>query len=114
MIWKDGKILYENAFGNFTYESESQKVNVKTIFDLASVSKVVATTTAAMICYDRKLFSLEDKVIKFIPEFGVYGKETITIKNLLLHNSGLSAWKKYYGRDLNATDVIKEIYSFRT
>ena len=111
LIWKDGKILYENAFGNFTYESESQKVNVKTIFDLASVSKVVATTTAAMICYDRKLFSLEDKVIKFIPEFGVYGKETITIKNLLLHNSGLSAWKKYYGRDLNATDVIKEIYS---
>ncbi|MBK7500842.1 MAG: serine hydrolase [Ignavibacteriales bacterium] len=112
LVWKDGKTIYEKAYGNYTYDPESSpKVKTNTLYDLASVTKVVATTTAAMICYDRELFSLDDKVIKYIPEFGVNGKENITIKNLLLHNSGLPAWKKFYGRNLNCDDVINEIYS---
>ncbi|MEO8231976.1 MAG: serine hydrolase [Ignavibacteriota bacterium] len=111
LVWKDGKIIFEKAFGNFTYDKTSPKVNTNTIYDLASVTKVVATTTATMICYDRKLFSLDDKVVKYIPEFGVNGKENITIKNLLLHNSGLVAWKKFYERNLTANEVLKEIYS---
>ena len=56
LIWKDGKIIYEKAYGNYTYEPKSQKVNPHTIYDLASLTKVIATTTAAMICYDRELF----------------------------------------------------------
>lgn len=111
LIWKDGKTFYEKAYGNYTYESTSQIVKTNTIFDLASLTKVVVTTTAAMICYDRNLFLLNDKVIKYIPEFAVNGKENITIKNLLIHNSGLPAWKKFYGRDLTYDDVINEIYS---
>ena len=111
LIWKDGKTIYEKAFGNFTYDPKSDKVTSKTLFDLASLTKVIATTTAAMICYDRGLFKLEDKVVKYIPEFGVNGKENITIKNLLLHNSGLPAWKKFYGRNLKYHDVINEIFS---
>ncbi len=111
LVWKDGKVIYEKAFGNFTYEKTSQKVTTNTIYDLASLSKVVATTTAAMICYDKKLFSLDDKVVKYIPEFGINGKENITIKNLLVHNSGLPAWKKFYDRNLTANQVLNEIYS---
>jgi len=111
LIWKDDKTIYKKAFGNYTYDNSSPIVQTNTIFDLASVTKVVATTTAAMICYDRKLFSLDDKVIKYIPEFGVNGKENITVKNLLLHNAGLPAWKKFYGRGLKYDDVINEIYS---
>lgn len=111
LVWKNGEIIYENAFGNYTYEVGLQKVYPFTIYDLASLTKVVATTTAAMICYDRNLFSLDDKVVKYIPEFAVNGKENITIKHLLLHNTGLPAWKKFYGRGLISEDVIKEIYS---
>ena len=111
LVWQDRKILFEKGFGHYTYDSKSPKVSTETIFDLASVTKVVATTTAAMICYDRKLFSLEDKIIKYLPEFEINGKENITIKNLLLHNSGLPAWKKFYDRNLSYDDVIKEIYS---
>ncbi len=111
LIWKNGKTIYNKAYGHFTYDSTSDSVTNKSMFDLASLTKVVATTTAAMICFDRKLFTLDDKVIKYIPEFGVHGKENITIKNLLLHNSGLPAWKKFYGRNLKYDDVIKEIYS---
>ena len=54
---------------------------------------------------------LEDKVVKYIPQFGVNGKENITIKNLLLHNSGLPAWKKFYGRSLKSEDVVNEIFA---
>lgn len=111
LVWKDGQTIFEKAYGNFTYDLTSPKVKTNTIYDLASLTKVVATTTAAMICYDRNLISLDDRVIKFIPEFGENGKENITIKNLMIHNSGLPAWKKFYGRDLKYDDVINEIYS---
>lgn len=111
LAWRDGNTVYEKAFGNYTYDSLSTKVKTNTVYDLASLTKVIATTTAAMICYDKNLFSLDDKVSKFIPAFGSNGKENITIKNLLLHNTGLSAWKKFYGRNLKYDDVIKEIYS---
>lgn len=110
LVWNDGKIIFERAFGNFTYDKTSHKVNTNTIYDLASVTKVVATTTATMICCDRRLFSLDDKVANFIPEFGVNGKENITIKNLLLHNSGLVAWKKFYEKNQTAYEVLKDIY----
>lgn len=110
LVWKDGKIIFEKPFGHFTYDKTSPEVNINTIYDLASVTKVVATTTAAMICCDRKLFSLDDKVVKYIPEFGVNGKENITIKNLMLHNSGLVAWQKFYERNLTTDEVLKEIY----
>ena len=111
LVWKEGKIIYEKPFGHFTYEINSREVQKNTIYDLASLTKVVATTTAAMICYDRKLLSLDDPVTKYIPSFNTNGKENITIKNLLLHNSGLPAWKKLYGQGLSAEDIIREIYS---
>ncbi len=111
LIWKDGKTIYEKPFGHFTYDKNSPKVTNSTLFDLASVTKVIATTTAAMICYDRKLFSLDDPVVKYIPKFGVNGKDKITIKNLLLHNSGLPAFKKFYEFCSSADDVLKDIYS---
>lgn len=111
LIWKDGNVLYEKPYGMFTYEVNSQKVTTETIFDLASLTKVIATTTAAMICIDRNLFLLDDKVINFIPEFGVNNKENITIRNLLFHNSGLTAWKKFYGRGLDENGVLEEIFN---
>lgn len=111
LVWKDGNVLYEKPYGLFTYEVNSQKVTTETIFDLASLTKVISTTTAAMICIDRNLFSLDDKVINFIPEFGVNNKENITIRNLLVHNSGLAAWKKFYGRGLDENGVLEEIFN---
>jgi beta-N-acetylhexosaminidase len=110
-VLKDGRIIYEKAYGKFTYEKDAPAVTVNTIFDLASVSKVIATTTAAMICYDRKLFDLEDRVTKYIPEFEQNGKGHILIKNLLLHNAGLPSWKKFYEGFSNADEVIKDIYA---
>ena len=64
-----------------------------------------------MICYDRKFFTLEDHVSKYIPEFGKNGKENITIKNLLLHNSGFPASKQFYKKYSLPDEVINAIYS---
>lgn len=111
LIWKDGQIIFNKGFGHFTYDENSPSVSTKTLYDLASLTKVIATTTASMICYDRKLFSLDDYVVKYIPEFGQNGKDKITIRNLLLHNAGLTAWKKFYEYCNSTEDVIKEIYS---
>ena len=111
LVSKDGKVIYEKGFGHFTYDESSSKVSTTTIYDLASLTKVIATTLAAMICVDRNLFKLDDPVYKYIPEFSENGKETVTIENLLLHNSGLPAWKKFYNRNLDADSIIKNIYA---
>ena len=66
-------------------------VTYDTLYDLASVTKVVSTTSAVMKLYERGLMALDDKISKWIPEFDNHGKGDITVKNLLLHNSGLPA-----------------------
>lgn len=60
-----------------------------TIFDLASVSKVISTTSCAMHLYETGQLSLDDLLIKYVPEANNKGKGNITIRNLLLHNAGL-------------------------
>jgi len=114
LVSKDGEDIYEKGFRHFTYDESSSKVGTTTIYDLASLTKVIATTTAAMICIDKNLFELDDPVYKHIPEFSENSKETILIKNLLLHNSGLPAWKKFYDKYLDADLITKNIYQTKT
>ena len=109
LVSKDGKIVHENAYGHYTYDQTSPRMNINTIFDLASVSKVLGTTTVAMMLIDKGKMNLDDKVIKFLPEFNNNGKENITIRNLLVHNSGLAAFKKYYDIYSKADEVINDI-----
>jgi len=113
LIWKDGKTICKNGYGRLTYADTSSAVTTETIFDIASLTKVIATTTAAMLCYDRNLFKLDDPVARYLPDFGVNGKENVSIKNLLLHNSGLPAFKPYFKNNSNADDVIEDIFSSR-
>jgi CubicO group peptidase (beta-lactamase class C family) len=111
LVEKDGKIIFDKAFGHFTYDKNSPSVKLSTLFDLASLTKVISTTTCTMICCDRGLFKLNDKVSEYIPEFAQNGKGDITIRNLLLHNSGLPAYKRYYEMYNNAADVLNDIYA---
>ncbi len=105
----DNKFIYEKAYGNYTYDKSSPQMKLNTIFDLASVSKVVGTTSAAMILVERGKLNLDDKVIKYLPEFNNHGKDKITVRNLLLHNSGLAAFKKYYDVYNTSEEVINDI-----
>ncbi len=109
VIGNKDSIIYQKAFGHYTYDTSSPAMQLNTIFDLASVSKVVGTTTAAMMLYDEGKLKLDDKVIKYLPEFYNHGKDKITIRNLLLHNSGLPAFKKYYDVYNTEEEVINDI-----
>lgn len=111
LIGNSDEIFYEKGYGNFTYDEHSPVVTPNTIYDIASLTKVIATTTAIMICTDRNLFNPDDKVSNFIPEFEQNNKQSITIKNLLLHNSGIPAYKKYYQLNLQADEILDDIYS---
>lgn len=74
------------ASGRFTYASDSPEVRPDTIWDLASLTKVIGTTTMAMLLYDDASLRLDQPVADIFP---VFGKPQITLRNLLLHNSGL-------------------------
>ena len=109
LVSKDGVIIHEKAYGHYTYDPASPKVSINSIFDLASVSKVVGTTTAAMMLVDQGKLNFDEKVITFLAEFNNNGKENITIRNLLLHNSGLAPFKKYYDIYSTADEVVNAI-----
>ncbi len=109
LIAQNGKVLHKKAFGHLIYDPTSAPMQTNTIFDLASVTKVIATTTATMLCFDRGLFKLDDKVAKYLPKFAAQGKQNIAIRNLLLHNSGLPPFKRFYLTSKNSNEVIADI-----
>lgn len=108
LIGNKNEILYSKSYGFYTYDRLTP-VTENSIFDLASLTKVIATTSAIMKLYDQGKISLDDRVAYYVPEFAVNGKEWINIKNLLLHNSGLKAWIPFYKTCSNKDDVVRTI-----
>ncbi|MEE8437745.1 MAG: serine hydrolase, partial [Candidatus Neomarinimicrobiota bacterium] len=98
---KKGKIFIHEAAGFHTYDRQ-EKTSRGDIFDLASITKIAATTSAVMKLYEQGKLDLDDKVVKYLPGFKGIQKEfidqknNITIKNLLTHSSGLPSFKQYY------------------
>lgn len=86
---RQGKIAYLRAFGNKQVLPEPIAMTVDTVFDMASITKPVATGTSIMKLIENGRLRLGSKVVDFFPEFGVNGKDTITVQDLLIHQSGL-------------------------
>jgi len=95
VIGRGGATVLEKGYGNLSWSGRSPVVPERTIYDLASLTKVVATTTAMMILYDEGKVRLDDRVSKFVPAFSGGMKDDVTVQQLLEHRSGLPA-----GRDL--------------
>jgi uncharacterized protein YbbC (DUF1343 family)/CubicO group peptidase (beta-lactamase class C family) len=89
LVGHRGKTVYRKAFGSRALEPRALPMKVDTVFDLASLTKVVATTTAIMELVDRGLISLDKPAAAYWPAFAANGKEAITIRQLLTHTSGL-------------------------
>jgi len=85
----DDDILYHEAFGQRAVEPAPEAMTEDTVFDVASLTKVVATTTSIMQLVEEGRLRLRDTVAKFIPDFAAHGKSSITIQQLLTHTSGL-------------------------
>jgi len=91
----DGPI-WRRAFGTLTYDSESAGVAHDTVFDLASLTKVIATTTLVMRAIDDGLLQLEDRVALHLPEWRGTDREAVTVRDLLAHSSGLPAYLPFF------------------
>lgn len=106
-----GKVIHRKSQGRHTYCPESRETSFDTVWDLASVSKVVGTTTGAMLLFDQGKLNFDQPVAEIIPEFAQNDKGNITVRNLLLHDSGLAAFRAYQ-RTLKTPDqVISAIYA---
>ncbi len=109
-IIKDGALVYTKSYGHQTYSVGSPEIINQTMYDLASLTKVVATTSAVMKLYDEHKLSLDDLVTKYIPEFDNHGKGKITIRNLLLHNAGLPAFKRLFITCKSPKEILDSVY----
>jgi uncharacterized protein YbbC (DUF1343 family)/CubicO group peptidase (beta-lactamase class C family) len=104
LVGHRGKIVYRRAFGLRALKPRVQPMTPDTIFDIASLTKVVATTTAIMQLADGQRLRLDEPAAKFWPEFARQGKGRITIRQLLTHTSGMRPevharmrWSGYQG-----------------
>ncbi len=113
LVGHRGRVVFNSNYGRNTYDPNSKKIDEKSIFDLASLTKVIATTSAAMLLYDQGKLDLKEKVSTYLPQFGNNGKEKVTIENLLLHNSGLPPWRPFYKTYSDSADVINAIMKIK-
>jgi uncharacterized protein YbbC (DUF1343 family)/CubicO group peptidase (beta-lactamase class C family) len=91
LVGHNGHVIYRKAFGWRSLEPRRELMTADTIFDIASLTKVVATTTCVMRLVELGQVRLNDPLMRYIPEFGVNGKQEITVRELLIHYSGLAA-----------------------
>src|SRR5271167_4449174 len=89
LVGHDGQVIYRKAFGERALEPKHESMTVDTIFDLASLTKVIATTTAVMQLVEKGQIRVNEPVAKYLPEFAENGKEEITVRELHTHHSGL-------------------------
>ncbi len=97
-VTNGGKLVCLKASGHFLYETETPETTTASIFDLASLTKVVATTSMAMILYERGLLDLEMPLVSIVPEFKSADprRQQVTMHMLLAHSSGLPAYEKLF------------------
>src|SRR5215475_5215284 len=89
IVGHDGQVVYRKAYGKRSLVPQVEAMTTDTIFDVASLTKVIATTSSLMKLFEQGKFRLNDKVTEYIPEFQG-GKSDITIRNLMTHFSGLA------------------------
>src|SRR5688572_24984567 len=120
-----GRVVWRKAYGSRAVEPQREAMTTDTMFDLASLTKVVATATSIMILVERGEVRLNDPAVKFIPEMKGGGRDAITIAQLLTHVSGFApdfdlrerwtgydeAMKRLYREPLRSTPGTRFVYS---
>jgi beta-glucosidase-like glycosyl hydrolase/CubicO group peptidase (beta-lactamase class C family) len=109
LVAHKGNIIYNKTFGKHTYEGN---INVKEhdLYDLASITKIAATTLAIMKLYDDDEIKLHDKLSKYLPYLKGTNKENITIAEVMTHTSGLKSWIPIYKQTINDRGWDSTIY----
>jgi beta-N-acetylhexosaminidase len=94
-IAKNGKLVFCKSYGTYTYD-EGRPVSTSTIYDMASVTKIAATTLCVMKLYEDGRIDLKAPIGKYLPWLQGSGKESLTVENLLMHQAGLNSFIPFY------------------
>ncbi len=125
LVARQGQVAWRKAYGQMSAESGFESLSENTIYDLASLTKPIATATSVMKLVEEGKVELSAPVTKYLPEFAVHGKEKITVEQLLLHISGLiadnplsdyqdgpeKAWERLFALKLSTPTGTKFTYS---
>lgn len=97
-VVRDGSLVHESAAGDACVLPERRPARADTVYDLASLTKVVATTALAAHLVCRRALALDDDVAHHVPAFASGGRPAVTVRQLLAHSSGLPGWRPYFLR----------------
>ncbi len=112
VVARNNKIVYKKSFGYFTYDS-LQPVDDRSIYDLASLTKIVCTAPVLMLLDDQNKIEFKRKFADYLPEFSLSNKSDLRIKDFLLHQGKLVAWIPFYKSTLISPDTFNIIdYSY--
>lgn len=111
LVAKDGKIAYEKSFGFLTYDS-TEAVYPETIYDLASVTKIMATTVSVMKLYDEGRLDLQKTLGDYLPWVKGSNKENLKLWDIILHQAGLKAWIPFYKETVDTVLQNIPLYSY--
>jgi uncharacterized protein YbbC (DUF1343 family) len=125
MIGRRGKVVFFKAYGHRQVEPDRVPMTTDTVFDMASLTKPMATATSIMILIEQGKLCLDDRVAEHVPEFGTHGKAAITVFQLLTHQGGLipdnpladyedgpeKAWQRIFDLKPRAAPGVKFIYT---
>jgi beta-N-acetylhexosaminidase len=106
-VGKDGVLAHLRAYGRLSYDDDAAPVATDTIYDLASLTKVVVTTTMAMILVDEGKLDITKPVSAFLPEFRGGAKDKVTVWHLLTHSSGLAAFGPLY-KEIRGKEAFRQ------
>ncbi|MBP6411231.1 MAG: serine hydrolase [Pseudarcicella sp.] len=112
LVVRKGKEIINNCYGKLSYEG-SEKVNKKTIYDVASVTKVAATLQCVMQLYDQQKIALDQKISYYLPELKGTNKENITVQSVLFHESGLQSYLPLWEKTISGGQ-LKSFYFSKT
>ncbi|MGG0643512.1 serine hydrolase [Sporosarcina gallistercoris] len=118
LVARNGHIVKQQAYGDaaryvddaYTEMENPVAMQTDTIFDVASISKIF-TTVAAMKLYEKGSIQLDAPVAKYIPEFAANGKETVTIRQLMTHTSGFTAWIPLHSQGKTREDRLQLVFA---
>src|SRR3954467_1134011 len=111
-VLAEGQVVLADALGSFTYDQDSPVVAPETVFDVASLTKVVATTAVAMVLFQRGELQLDLPVGELLPGF-VIGRANselarrVTMRNLLAHNSGVPGYVEFFRKETTASGLLR-------
>ncbi len=110
LVGHGGRVIYRKAYGSRALLPNREPMTIDTIFDLASLTKLVATTPSVMKLIEQGKLRLNDPVARYIPEFGAKGKDQITLRQILTHTSGLRPDPPAGDAPIGTEAMLKLIY----